>query len=120
MVEDVIISESGSVLTAHLMREIDHHLAGRMREKIDNALFRVKPSRLVLDFSEVGFMDSSGIGLILGRVESARAVCAEVRLVGLSAALLKLVRLAGLERVRGLSIGVSEDGAKHRAYEVKG
>lgn len=106
MRDEVIISESGSILTASLAGEIDHHLARRIREKIDAALFRSKPKRLVLDFSGVAFMDSSGIGLILGRVEAARALSAEVRLVGLSDGLLKLVRLAGLERIRGLSISV--------------
>jgi len=120
MEEDVIFSERSGELLAHLFSEIDHHAAKRMRDKIDLELFKTKPLRLVLDFSEVAFMDSSGIGLILGRVESARAVGCEVRAVGLSPSLMKLVRLSGLERVRGLSISPAEGALCRSVKEGSG
>ena len=101
-----MFSERDKTLTARLLCEIDHHTARRMREKIDSALFLRKPLSLVIDFSGVSFMDSSGIGLILGRVETASALGMGVRLVGLSPTLMKLVRLAGLERVKNLTIGI--------------
>ena len=56
------------VLTAKLSGEIDHHSAREMREAIDDAAQKLKPYCLRLDFTEVPFMDSSGVGLILGRV----------------------------------------------------
>ena len=59
---------------------------------------------LCLDFRDVRFMDSSGIALILGRVESAGAIGAAVHLEGLNASLFKLVRLAGLERIKNLTV----------------
>lgn len=102
MADEVTLSLKGKKLTAKINCEIDHHLAGRIREKIDHALFQERPEWLLLDFSEVRFMDSSGIALILGRVESARAIGANVRLAGLSDNLLKLVRLAGLDKIAGL------------------
>ncbi len=102
--EDVIFSESGTELTARLRCEIDHHTARLIRSKIDGRIFLFRPEVLVLDFSEVRFMDSSGIGLILGRVESAGAVGAIVRIKGLSQTLLKLVRLSGVDKVENLSI----------------
>jgi anti-anti-sigma factor len=49
-------------------------------------------------------MDSSGIALILGRVESAGAVGAKVHLEGLSPTLFKLVRLSGIERIKNLTV----------------
>ena len=54
-------------LYAHLAGEIDHDSAQRLRAQIDSAITARLPARLVLDLSAVGFMDSSGIGLILGR-----------------------------------------------------
>jgi len=104
MREDVVFSSGTRSLTASIRCEIDHHTARRMREKIDEELFLCKPDVLILDFSEVRFMDSSGVGLILGRTEKATAVGATVRLVGLSDTLYKLVRLSGLERVKNLSV----------------
>ncbi len=104
MTEDVIITEKGTRLTAALKCELDHYSAKRIREKIDPAVFRYRPEVLILDFSDVRFMDSSGIGLIIGRTEVAAAVGASVRLVGLSDTLMKLVRLSGLEKISGLAV----------------
>lgn len=104
MREDVVFNRGERALTASVRCEIDHHTARRMREKIDEELFLCKPDVLILDFSGVRFMDSSGVGLILGRTERATAVGATVRLVGLSDTLYKLVRLSGLERVKNLTV----------------
>ena len=64
---NVTIESSGSVVIAYLIGEIDHHTAGEVREKIDDTLMFVKPKTLILDFKNVSFMDSSGIGLVMGR-----------------------------------------------------
>lgn len=104
MQKDVAFSEKERTLIAYLKCDIDHHTAKRMREKIDSELFLKKPELLVIDFSAVEFMDSSGLGLILGRVERASSLRASVRVVGLSPTLMKLVRLAGIERVKNLTV----------------
>ena len=102
--EILTFSRTHNALTAHICCEIDHHTAGRLRGRIDRELFSERPKVLCLNFREVRFMDSSGIALILGRVESAVAVGAEVHLDGLSPALFKLVRLSGIERIRNLTV----------------
>lgn len=104
MNKDVIFSEKEGTLTAKLECDIDHHTAKPMRQKIDKRLSESAPRALILDFSAVGFMDSSGLGLILGRVERASEIGATVYLVGLSPTLMKLVRLSGIERIRNLSL----------------
>ena len=103
MKDDVIFSETEGQLVAKLCCDIDHHTAKPMREQIDNALFEKRPRILVIDFTEVVFMDSSGLGLILGRAEKASMLDCSVRLFGLSPALMKLVRLCGVDRVKNLS-----------------
>ena len=104
MQNQVIFCDAGRTLTARLAGEIDHHSAKGSREAIDIMIFKTKPEILVLDFSDVKFMDSSGIGLIMGRVVLCRTHNCRVRLCGLSTSLKKLVRLSGLERLAGLSI----------------
>ena len=104
MKEDVTFSHSGGSLTARICCELDHHTVRRIRERIDARLFKDKPERLMLDFSGVGFMDSSGIGLILGRVETARVVGATVCIVGASPMLVKLFRLSGIEKIKNLTV----------------
>ena len=102
--DEVICSYADGILMARINAEIDHHAAKRIREKIDKELFVYRPLRLSLDFSGVSFMDSSGIAIILGRVESARSVGATVELTGLSARIMRLLSLSGIDRVRGLSV----------------
>ena len=63
----VTLKQDGKTLTALLSGEIDHHWAAILREKIDERAAAAAPAILILDFSAVTFMDSSGIGLILGR-----------------------------------------------------
>lgn len=104
MHDQVRIWRDGKKLFASILCELDHHTAKRIREKIDKELYSVRPDALVIDFSGVGFMDSSGVGLILGRAESASSVGAKVIITGLSPILMKLIRLSGVERVRGVKI----------------
>lgn len=105
MQDKVIIKESGGVLTAVLSCELDHHVTKPIRERIDARIMELRPEVVVLDFSGVRFMDSSGIGLIMGRCESAGMIGAHVRLTSLSPLALRLVRLSGLDRIANLSIG---------------
>ena len=61
------IAPEADTVTALLTGEIDHHGASRLRETIDDSVRRTCPRLLVLDFGGVEFMDSSGIGIVLGR-----------------------------------------------------
>jgi len=104
MQDTVKFSDAGGMLIAGLSGEIDHHLAKSQREEIDSMLFKKRPEVLVLDFSDVRFMDSSGIGLIIGRVDVAESIGCRVHLGGLSATQRKLVKLSGVEKLKNLTI----------------
>lgn len=58
---------ASGILAAYLSGEIDHHSAQGLRREIDAQVDARMPELLTLDFSGVTFMDSSGVGLILGR-----------------------------------------------------
>lgn len=90
------------VLTARLTGEIDHHAARELREAIDASAQKLKPYMLRLDFSDVPFMDSSGIGLVLGRVRLCGFWRGHVVLCGLSQNLMKMVELAGISGVAAI------------------
>ena len=86
-------------LTAFIQGEVDHHSAAFIRNEIDSALCQVRPSLLVLDFSEVTFMDSSGIGLVMGRYKLIKSIGGEIRVENLSPSAYKIMHLAGVERL---------------------
>ncbi len=91
---NVTFSAAGDDLYAYLAGEIDHDSAQNLRILIDNALISRVPSVLVLDFGGVGFMDSSGLGLILGRQRKARALGCRLRIQHAPKQLLRLLELA--------------------------
>ena len=84
------------VLTAILGGEIDHHAASDMRITIDGQTQRFKPKTLELDFAKVSFMDSSGVGLVMGRYRSMQLLGGKLRVINVPDRLLKMFRLSGL------------------------
>lgn len=83
-------------LTAILSGEIDHHAACGMREEIDRKAGQAKPKLLTLDFSQVTFMDSSGIGLIMGRYRLMQALRGSLTVLDLSPQMKRVVNLSGV------------------------
>ena len=98
------INIKGEVLTDYLKGELDHHTAAEMRADIDNAIELNMPELLVLDFSGVSFMDSSGIGLVMGRYRNLARRGAKLHISGASPQIYKVMKLAGLERLATLDL----------------
>jgi len=85
------------ILTATLSGDIDHHMASVMRQAIDRAIESALPQKLVIDFKEISFMDSSGIGLIMGRYKLMKSINGETEVINTSSDIRKIMKLAGLE-----------------------
>ncbi len=102
--KEATISRTGDRLAVHLFGEIDHHAAKKIREAVDPELFLPGVKILVLDFSGVIFMDSSGIGLILGRVDKAEPLGIKLVIQGLSGTNRRLIRMSGLEKLKSVSV----------------
>ena len=66
-------TQQGDALTVHLCGEIDHCAAEGLRNEIEMQIVRQNAKRLILDFSQVTFMDSSGVGMIIGRYKTMHA-----------------------------------------------
>lgn len=86
-------------LDAVISGEIDHHNARAIRAKIDEKLYLYRPKLVRLDVSSVSFMDSSGLGLILGRFTLARELGGELRIVNPSDGVSRILELAGTSRL---------------------
>lgn len=93
---NVTIESSGKLIIAYLYGEIDHHTAIGIRDKIDNAISYIKPELLIIDFKNVTFMDSSGIGLVMGRYRLIQSFKAELEIRNVTSQTKKLMELAGL------------------------
>ena len=95
---------SAGELTVMLAGEIDHHSAGMLRAEVDAAVYANTPKNLILDFSRVSFMDSSGIGLIMGRYKSLQPLGGEIILQDPVPHISRILRLAGMERIARIRI----------------
>ena len=94
---NIKLIDNDSVLTAYLSGELDHHHVSELRCRLDLGLDRFTPQTLVLDFSAVTFMDSSAIGLALGRYHILKRSGGSVVLRGLRDHDYKMMLLAKLD-----------------------
>ena len=62
-----VFLERDRTLLVEITEEIDHHTTEKMRRKIDEDITRCMPRKVIFDFNKVSFMDSAGIGMVIGR-----------------------------------------------------
>lgn len=91
------LEHGDNVLSAYLAGEIDHHSAGLLRSKIDSAVQIATPDILIMDFNGITFMDSSGVGLILGRHKLISILGGKLIVQGVPMHVHKLLNLAGIK-----------------------
>ena len=87
------------VLEIKLLGEMDHHSAIGVRADIDELIFENRPAKTVLDLSGISFMDSSGLGLIMGRYSLMKDLGGSLALRAPTDAVMKILKLAGMERM---------------------
>ena len=92
------VRKSRHLLVVTLWGEIDHHSAGALRSDLDELILKERPGRLLLDLSGIEFMDSSGLGLLMGRYRLMKDVGGEMAILHPNARVLKILRLSGMER----------------------
>ncbi len=90
---------TGRTLVAHIDGELDQHSAGSVRRELDRCLRRTGVVNLVLDFSRLQFMDSSGIGVIIGRYKLVKSLGGDVAVVSASASMDRIITASGLKRI---------------------
>lgn len=86
-------------LRVTLEGEIDHHSAVATRGEIDRLIYEYRPRRLELALSRIGFMDSSGLGLVMGRYALVRDLGGELAVIDPSPAIMRIFKLAGMDRL---------------------
>jgi len=93
------LEKNGDILIVRPEGELDHHYAARLRQAVDGAIMVGDIRRVVFDFTGVGFMDSSGIGVLMGRYRLMSAVGGSVSAFGVSPRLDKLITMSGIKKI---------------------
>ena len=79
--------------------DIDECVVQKIRRKLDNEIERYMPKEVIFDFNKVSFMDSAGIGLLIGRYKNARAIGAKVELKNVNKSIYKILKMSGITRL---------------------
>ncbi len=93
---EIKIENQKNVLKISLLGELDHHSAKEVREKADSIIDQGSIKHLVFDFSDVGFMDSAGIGVIIGRYNKIKDIGGRVIIINCSATVNRLLTMGGI------------------------
>lgn len=91
-----IVSDNGLIIS--MTAELDHHLADEMRNVIDDVIDKRGVSNVIFDFSKIGFMDSAGIGLIMGRYKKIREKGA-IYITGAGDGINRILLISGLHKL---------------------
>ena len=92
-------SNKGSTLIASIHGELDHHSIEYVREKIDAEIMKTINKNLIFDFSKVNFMDSSGIGVIMGRYKNIKKINGQAALVNVNLHIKKILEMSGILKI---------------------
>lgn len=97
--ERVVYEMRGEDMLVHIKGEIDHHSAVLVRTGIDEEIVSNRPKQVLLELSSVDFMDSSGLGLIMGRYALMKQFGGSLSVLDPSPAVVRIMKLAGMERM---------------------
>jgi len=96
---EIKIENIGTTLVAKLSGELDHHTAPILRDSLDREISLNNTINIVLDFDGVTFMDSSGIGVIVGRYKQISARGGKIMAIRVKPQVDKIFEISGLKKI---------------------
>lgn len=90
------ITRNQRTVTVKLSGEIDHHSIRDIREEIDKMLDQTGAVNVAFDMTDVNFMDSSGIGLLMGRYKRVRSYGGQVIIIGATPSVKRILKMSGI------------------------
>ena len=100
-------------LIFEIEEDIDECCVQKIRRRIDNEIQRYMPKEVIFDFSNVSFMDSAGIGLIIGRYKLINMIGGELKIANVNTQIQKIFEMSGLLRL----IPVEQKNKKEVQYD---
>jgi len=91
--------EEKKAIIVKINEELDHHTCSRLRNEIDSEIdFRV-PEKLIFDFENVSFMDSSGIGIVIGRYKNMKSIGGEAIIANTRPTVKRIFEMSGMNKI---------------------
>ena len=87
------------LLVFTLTEDGDQHTSEKIRRKMDNEIKGYIPRKVVFDFSNISFMDSAGIGMVLGRYKLAKMLNGNLEIINVNKSMKKIFDMSGVSRI---------------------
>mgnify|MGYP003561162577 FL=1 len=97
--EQFSMERNGSQLVLHIREELDHHMAGQISRVVDLQIEKGSVRTLIFDFSGITFMDSSGIGMVMGRHRKMNFLGGRTYVTGIGDGVDRIFQMSGLYRI---------------------
>ena len=94
-----LVHKRGTTLHVHIPKEVDHCITEELRDFLDRKVQTENIKVLEFDFQDTEFMDSSGIGLLMGRFKLMRALGGTVYIVNAGERIRKVLMLSGIHKI---------------------
>ncbi len=91
--------QEDKLLLLQLTEEIDHHTTEDIRRKADNEITRYMPRKVIFDFGMVTFMDSAGIGMLIGRYKMVTMFGGSIEMINVKPNIRKIFEMSGVLKI---------------------
>ena len=95
--------QADKLLWLQITEEIDHHTTEEIRRKADYEITRYMPRKVIFDFNQVTFMDSAGIGMLIGRYKVAKMLGSNIEMINVKPSIKKIFEMSGVLRIIPIS-----------------
>ena len=96
---NITYKKEDKTLLMEITEEIDHHFAENIRREADNEITRFMPRKAIFDFSNVSFMDSAGIGMIMGRYKMMKMLGGSLEMTNVNKSVRKIFEMSGITKI---------------------
>ena len=96
---NIFYNQKEKILTVEITEEIDHCVAENIRRRVDNEITRYMPRKTIFDFSRVAFMDSAGIGMIIGRYKLMKLIGGSLEIHNVKESAKKILEMSGVLKI---------------------
>lgn len=96
---NVVIRENGQELLVKFSGDLDHHTAIDARRKIERKYQNSDLKNIIMDFQNLDFIDSSGIGFIIGRYKTAKAKDGKIKIQNANNKVKRILNMSGITKI---------------------
>lgn len=96
---NAIYDNKEKILKLEMSEEIDHCIAEKIRNRADFEIQKYMPKKVLMDFNNVSFMDSAGIGMILGRYKNINMLGGTLELINVTPSIKKVLEMSGILKI---------------------